>query len=50
MIFDTSLKVPNFIYLSLLGERLQRIKVRVPQNFEDFSMETFIQIHSFGDA
>ena len=36
IIFDTSsLKVPNFIYLSLLAQRLQRIKARVLQNSEN---------------
>ena len=34
--FDTSsLKVPNSIYLCLLVEKLQRIKVKALQNFED---------------
>ena len=50
IIFDTSLKVPDFIYSYLLAERLERIKVRVLQNFEDFSIKTFIHIHSFDDA
>ena len=35
--FDTSsLKVPSFIYLYLLVEKLQRIKVKELQNFEGF--------------
>ena len=51
MIFDTSsLTVPSFFYLRPLEETLRWIKVRVPQNFEDFSIVTFIQIHSFDDA
>ena len=34
---DTSyLKVPSFIYLCLLVEKLQRIKVKALQNFEEF--------------
>ena len=51
IIFETSsLKVPSFIYSSLLVDRLQRIKVRVLKNFEEFSIELFIQIHSIDDA
>ena len=51
IILDISiLKVPSFIYLCQLVETLQRTKVRVPQNFEDFCIETFIQIHSFDDT
>ena len=41
-------KIPSFIYLCLLVETLQRIKVRVLQNFEDFEdfcIEAFMQIH-----
>ena len=35
--FDTSsFKVPSFMYLCLLVEKLQRIKVKALQNFEDF--------------
>ena len=50
-VFNTSsLKVPSFIYLRLLTERLLRIKVKVLQNFEAFSIETFIDIHLFDDA
>ena len=49
-IFDTfSLKLPNFIYLSLLVERLRRIKVSILQSFEDFPIEAFIEIHSVDD-
>ena len=44
------LKVSSFIYFYLLVERLQKIKVRVLQNVEDFSIETFIHIHSYDDA
>ena len=40
-----TLKVPSFIYLCRLVETLQTIKVSVFQNFEDFCIETFIQIH-----
>ena len=36
-------------FICLLDEKLQRIKVRVLQNFEDFSIVTFIEIHSFDD-
>ena len=47
MIFDTSsLKVPSFIHLCILVEKSQWIKARVLQNFEDFYIETLIQIHS----
>ena len=37
--FGTSPKVPNFIYLSLPVEKLRGIKMRVLQNFEDFSLK-----------
>ena len=36
-------EVPSLIYLSLLVERLGRIKVRVLQNFEDFSSKHSIK-------
>ena len=45
IIFETFLKEISFIYLSVLVERLQGIKVRMLQNFEDFSIEKLIQIH-----
>ena len=51
IILDISdLKVPSFIYSCRLVQTLQRIKVRVLKNFEDFCIETFIRIHSFDDA
>ena len=51
MIFDTSsLTVPSFIYVRPLVEKSRRIKARVLLIFEDFSVITFIQIHSFDDA
>ena len=34
---DTSLKVPSFIYLRSLAEKLQRINMRLQQNFEGFT-------------
>ena len=38
------------MYLRLLVERLRWIKVKVLQNFEDSSIETFIHIHSLDDV
>ena len=32
----SSLKVPSFIYLCLLVEKLQRVKVKAVQNCKDF--------------
>ena len=44
------LSLALFIYPSLLVEGFRRIKVRVLQKFEDFSIEIFLQIYSFDDA
>ena len=51
VIFDpSSLKVPSFIYLCLLVEELQRIKMKALQNFEDFCIIKWMNLNECFEA